>query len=45
MTGTTTAAKYPKADTGMRLEKPLDRNANAVVLDVARIALYALRIV
>ena len=35
-------AKYPNALIGIKEEKPLLKKANAVVLDVAKIALYAL---
>lgn len=38
-----TKAKNPKALTGIREEKPFDRKAKAVVLEVARMALAALR--
>ena len=37
-----TNAKYPKALTGISDEKPFDKNANAVVDEVASSALYAL---
>ena len=37
--GTITKAKYPKALIGIKEEKPFERKANAVVLDVARMAL------
>lgn len=42
MTGTITKAKYPKADTGISFEKPFDKNAKAVVDEVARMASEAL---